>query len=344
VRFLQFLPGLAKHGFQVEVLPLLDDVYLDATYSGLPINKRTILQSYARRAWALFRRKNYDLIWLEKEVFAWLPAFVEAAMLHRVPYVVDFDDAWFLRYESHPRWSIRNLMGRKIDSVMKSAAVVVVGNQYLHDRAVRAGARRVEVIPSTIDLSRYPPLPEDPTADTPRPLIIGWMGTPFNVHYVTNLASVLRLVTAEGNIKLHIVGTTIPPGLAGIYAESCGWSESTEIERLLEFDVGIMPLENNPWEQGKCGYKLLQFMAAGKAVVASPVGVNRQIVRHGINGFLADSPDEWVAAIERLNADPILRSKMGREGYQTVAEDYSLDKILPRLASILKQAARNISP
>jgi glycosyltransferase involved in cell wall biosynthesis len=312
---------------------------LDATYRGLPIDKSTILKSYIGRARALFRQKKYDLIWLEKEVFAWFPAFVEAMVLHRMPYVVDFDDAWFLRYEMHPRWAMRRLAGDKIDSVMKSAAVVVVGNEYLQERAIRAGARCVEIIPSAIDLDRYPALAEIPAADTPPPLVVGWMGTPFNIRYLANIAPVLRTATAEGKIKLHIVGATIPEELSGVVAQSYDWSESTEVDRLRKFDVGIMPLENTPWEQGKCGYKLLQVMAAGKAVIASPVGANCQIVRHGFNGFLADSPEEWAIAIGLLSTDPILRFHMGREGYRMVAEGYSLDKILPRISTVLKKAA-----
>jgi glycosyltransferase involved in cell wall biosynthesis len=339
VRFLQFLPGLAQHGMQIDVLPLLDDVYLDATYRGAPIDKTAIIHSYAHRTRVLLQQKQYDLIWLEKEVFAWIPAFIENLVLRRTPYVVDLDDAWFLRYETHPRWFVRRLSGAKIDSVMKSAATVVVGNEYLQDRALRAGARRVEVVPSAIDLDRYPPLFQEPPQDTPRPLVVGWVGTPFNVRYLTNLAPVLRQVTADGKVKLHIIGVPVPEELSGVAAQSYDWSESTEVDRLRKFDVGIMPLENTPWEQGKCGYKLLQVMAAGKAVVASPVGANCQIVRDGINGFLAESPEQWLAAIDRLSSDPMLRFRMGREGYGMVAETYSLDKILPRLASILKQAA-----
>jgi glycosyltransferase involved in cell wall biosynthesis len=131
----------------------------------------------------------------------------------------------------------------------------------------------------------------------------------------------------------------VPPELDGIAAESFPWTEETEIERIAAFDVGIMPLHDTAWERGKCAYKLLQVMAAGKPVIASPVGANRQVVQHGVNGFLADSPEEWVDALHRL-ADPELRRRMGEEARQTVETQYSTAVVTPRLAATLREAAQ----
>ena len=130
----------------------------------------------------------------------------------------------------------------------------------------------------------------------------------------------------------------VPAELSGIVAESFEWTEDTEIARIAAFDVGIMPLHDTPWERGKCAYKLLQVMAAGKPVIASPVGANRQVVRHGVNGFLAETTQEGTAALRKL-ADPELRRRMGEEARRTVAEQYASAVIVPRLASILSEAA-----
>ena len=103
----------------------------------------------------------------------------------------------------------------------------------------------------------------------------------------------------------------MPAEFEGIAATSFPWTEDSEIARIAAFDVGIMPLHDTPWERGKCAYKLLQVMAAGKPVIASPVGANRQVVRHGVNGFLADTAEEWTEALRQL-ADPDLRRAWAR--------------------------------
>ena len=117
------------------------------------------------------------------------------------------------------------------------------------------------------------------------------------------------------------------------------WDEATETGEIGKFDVGIMPLPDNPWERGKCGFKLIQYMACGKPVVASPVGVNREIVVDGVNGFLASSHDEWVRALERLKSDPELRRTMGANGRRMVEEKYCLQVTAPRLHRLLLEAA-----
>src|SRR5206468_3457063 len=128
----------------------------------------------------------------------------------------------------------------------------------------------------------------------------------------------------------------VPAELGDVPSESYAWSEDNEIARIAAFDIGIMPLHDTPWERGKCAYKLLQVMAAGTPVIASPVGVNAQVVRHGINGFLANTTEEWIDALRRLAADPALRRRMGAEARRTVEDRYSTELITPRLAAILE--------
>jgi glycosyltransferase involved in cell wall biosynthesis len=117
------------------------------------------------------------------------------------------------------------------------------------------------------------------------------------------------------------------------------WDEATETAEIGNFDVGIMPLPDNPWERGKCGFKLIQYMACGKPVVASPVGVNREIVVEGVNGFLASTQKEWVDALLRLKENPALRRTMGERGRRMVEERYCLQVTAPRLQRILLDAA-----
>ena len=333
IRFLQYLPALEREGFTFDVQPLLDNAYVRSLYGGPPAAAGSIIRSYARRFRALRRRMNYDVIWLEKEALPWLPTWMEIARLEGIPYVVDYDDAWFHRYESH--W-LSPLLGHKIDAVMRVAHTVVAGNDYLARRARQAGARYVEVVPTAIDLGRYRDVPAAPDGNA---ATIGWIGIPPNAHYLKIVEPALRAVAAGASIKLHVVGAPVPAELAGIAAESFPWSEDSEIARIAAFDIGIMPLHDTPWERGKCAYKLLQVMAAGKPVIASPVGANAQVVQHGTNGFLATTTEEWADALRRLAHDPALRQRMGAQARQTVEDRYSTTLVAPRLAAILKKAA-----
>ena len=329
IRFLQYLPMLEREGFAFDVKPLLGNDYVRSLYGGPPVSKLSLVKAYGRRLWALQRRMRYDLIWLEKEALPWLPAWTEIARLQGLPYVVDYDDAWFHRYENH--WS-SFMLGHKIDKVMQVAQIVVAGNTYLARRARQAGAREVAIVPTAIDRDRYQNLPARPAGG---PLNVGWIGIPLNAHYLGIVAPALRMVDG---ITLQVVGADVPADLAGIPAESFPWTEDSEIARIADFDVGIMPLLDTPWERGKCAYKLLQVMAAGKPVIASPVGANRDVVEHGVNGFLADTSEEWADALRKL-ADPELRRRMGEAARATVAERYSTAVVGPQLAAILQKAA-----
>ena len=337
VRFLQFLPELERQGFDFDVRPLLDNDYVRSLYGGPPIGARRLFMSYLRRFRALARRMRYDVVWLEKEALPWLPAWVEIARLQGLPYVVDYDDAWFHRYQNH--W-LSPLLGHKIDAVMRVAWTVVAGNDFLARHARQAGARHVEIVPSAIDTARYHDLPPAPGGDAPvgDSMVVGWIGIPLNAHYLNIAVPALRAV--EG-VTLHVIGGVAPAELEGI-AQNLPWTEDSEVARIAAFDVGIMPLHDTPWERGKCAYKLLQVMAAGKPVIASPVGANRQVVQHGVNGFLADSPGEWADALRRLAADPELRRRMGEEARKTVETQYSTTVVAPKLAAILRDAAAAI--
>jgi len=232
---------------------------------------------------------------------------------------------------------VRALMGDKIDRVMGAAAAVIAGNDYLAARARAAGARRIEVIPTVIDLARYPSVPSAHQDDA---LTIGWIGQPLNAHYLVKIEPALRRLAARRRIRLRVVGAPVPPQWAGLPAESRPWSEAGEVDEIGAFDVGIMPLDDTPWERGKCAYKLIQVMAAGKPVVASPVGANCQVVSHGTNGYLAGSIDEWTDALTSLAADPDARRRLGAAARRTVENGYALDRVVSRLAAVLTEAAR----
>jgi glycosyltransferase involved in cell wall biosynthesis len=340
VRFLQFMNALRERGMLFFVQPLLDNDYIRGLYSGKRAKAGEIIAAYLKRLWILLRVRRYDLVWMEKEALPWFPAALELVLMRGMPYVVDFDDAWFHRYDHSQSPIVRALMAGKIDAVMRHAAVVVVGNEYLADRARRAKARRVEIIPSVVDFNRYAPEIIVNAGDSARknPVVIGWIGTPITARYLLGFEPAFRAIAAIRPIELHVVGASAPAAFAGLPVKNVVWNEATEIEAILAFDIGIMPLDDTTWERGKCAYKLLQVMAAGRPVVASPVGANCAVVRDGINGFLADTTDRWIEALTALIDDADLRARMGREATQTIKDQYTVERVLPQLASVLTEA------
>lgn len=335
MRHEQFLPRLAADGITVQTAPFFPDAYLDALYAGRRWPLWNVAARYATRIGALLAARRHDLVWIEKETLPWLPFAAEWLFLGIAPpYVIDFDDAWFHHYDQHLNPMVRRLLGDKLDRLMRGAALVTAGNPYLAERAERAGARRVEILPTVVDLERYQPAPP---RDESGPLRVGWIGSPSTARYLERLAEPLARLSAERAIRLVLIGAG-DGTLAGLPAERVPWSEEGEAETLNGLDVGIMPLLDSPWERGKCGYKLIQYMACAKPTVASPVGVNPVIVEAGVTGLLADTPTEWEAALRTLAADPERRRQMGAAGRVRVERAYSLQAVVPRLAALLRSA------
>jgi glycosyltransferase involved in cell wall biosynthesis len=336
MRFLQYLPSLAGAGIDVSVSALFTDEYV----LGLQRHRRDgreVIRSYRRRLARLLGARGFDLLWIEKELFPWLPVWAERALLPgRVPYVLDYDDAVFHLYDEHRSAAIRWALGGKHPSLMRRAALVVVGNGYLADRAARAGAREVAVLPTAVDLGRYGLAREERARDGAPPRV-GWIGQRATADFLRPLAPLFERLARAGKARFVAIG--IDARALGLPMEGEPWTEETEVRSILGLDVGIMPLVDGPFERGKCGYKLVQYMACGLPVVASPVGVNRQLVDPGVNGFLAATEEEWRVAIETLGADAALRRRMGEAGRRKVEERYSLQVTAPRLVDLLARAA-----
>ncbi|MCK5097925.1 MAG: glycosyltransferase family 4 protein, partial [Desulfobacteraceae bacterium] len=276
---------------------------------------------------------KYDLLWIEKELFPWLPSWVEELLAASgVKYIVDYDDAVFHRYDMLENNLLKKILGRKIDRIMQRAALVIAGNDYLAKRAVKAGAKKVERIPTIIDLDRY-------SIETTRQndiFTIGWIGSPVTAQYLYHIKPALMELCKNNKACLATIGAG-PLHMKDVIVKDHPWSEKTEAGRIGNFDVGIMPLPDEPWTLGKCGYKLIQYMACGKPVVASAVGANIEIIDHGKNGFLVKSEKEWVKALTMLSEDKKLRKKMGRHGRKKVETDYCLQVTASRLISLIKE-------
>ncbi len=336
LRTLQYLPYLEERGWQVDVHSFYQESYLTHFYQKGHRRWSDMLVSYLKRVGLMNALRHYDLIWLEKEIFPWLPALMEKVIhRERIPYVVDYDDAIFHKYDLHPNPMVRRILGRKIDTVMACAELVIAGNSYLSERAQNvAGARNVVVLPTVIDLARY----QMRGAKEDTRFTIGWIGSPTTAVYLKPVLPLLRELHTQLGIRVMLVGANEDQFSREPF-ECRPWSEHTEVKSIQAFDVGIMPLPDTPWAKGKCGYKLIQYMACGVPVVASDIGANRDIIDHGRQGFLTTTLKQWYDAITGLYSSADLRTSMSLESRKRVEKRYHLGITAPELENHLRRVA-----
>ena len=336
VRTLQYIPYIEELGWHVTCQPLLSDRYLRSKYSTSRISSilsATLLAvGYVRRLVKLASALRYDVIWIEKELYPYFPATFERLLsIIGAKVVVDYDDAIFHLYDQHRSRIVRYLLGRKIDVVMRSATCVMVGNQYLKEHAFYAGAVDVQIIPTVVDLESWVPRVKSTELS---PVVIGWIGTPLTSRYLLDIIPSIKRVLDGGGVKFVCVGGSKRVS-DYLDVEIREWSEETEVSDIQSFDIGVMPVPDGPWERGKCGYKIIQYMACGVPAVASPVGVNVDIVEDGVCGFLAENIIEWDRRLLELVNSSRLRKEMGSAGRERVEHSYSVQAQLAKLNRVL---------
>jgi glycosyltransferase involved in cell wall biosynthesis len=336
-RLIQYLPRLSAAGIEVDHHPFLPDDYVRGVAMGQRYPRRRTLRAYADRFRQLVAGTDADIVWVYAELFPYLPGSLEKlAFRSGKPVVYDCDDAFFHAYDAHPDPRVRRLLGRKLEPLLRGAAAACCGNSYLENYVSRF-CDNTMLLPTVVDTGLYGAAP-GPRPD--RPVTIGWIGSPTTWPYMRPILPLLRELAESRGIRIRVVGAG-PAARADAFPglDLIDWSEALEIEEVRAMDIGVMPLPDDIWALGKCGYKLIQYMACALPVVASPVGVNSEIVSPGVNGFLATGEGEWRASLVRLIDDPELRSRFGAEGRRRVEQSYSLDAHAPRFVRLLKSLA-----
>lgn len=275
-----------------------------------------------------------DVVFIQKKLFP-RPLFSLIRLLNR-RIVFDFDDALFARPSSVDPAAFRQAAIRKqLDATLRGASQVVAGNDFLKAYALRHNAR-VTVIPTPVESDT--PKPLEPHHAVASHLLLGWTGKSENLIYLLDLASVFRAVQALAGhpVALKVI-CDAPFSLEEIEVINVAWRLESELEALHSIDIGLMPLYDDDWSRGKCGFKLLLFMSLGVPVVASAVGVNRQIIQDGINGYLASSEEEWIEKLLMLIGDPERRRRIGESGRKTVEQQYSYGATIPELLRVFSQ-------
>lgn len=334
-RIEQYRPALAAKGLQLVTLPLFGETWFSILDARSPLRRvaakalYTPLRLFARigQCWRA-ATGNADLVLIEQQIFPYLPWGLESLLWPSGKRVIlEFDDAIFLTPGHADK--LRRLCAR--------ADLVIVGNDFLKEWA-EPHARRVVVIPTTVDTSR-PPVPPRPSDGTLR---VGWIGLRYNLRYLRALAGPLRRLAESGvDCELRVISRGPPdpdPCWKGVRVVMRPWAVATEREEIAACDVGVMPLPDSDWARGKCALKLLQFMEAGRPVAASPVGVNPKLIRHGENGWLAADEDGWVEALAAVHTDPEGSARIAAAGRRTVEQRYSLARSASLLAETYRQA------
>jgi glycosyltransferase involved in cell wall biosynthesis len=308
----QFLPFFARQGHQVVTVSLA---------------AKTPFQVRLRQIGVLLLSTWYDAVVVQKGVF---PRLAPALSKLAKRLIYDIDDGVFVYYPG-------------LDRILHCYDVVVTGTREL-DEHVREFNSRSVIIPSVVDETRFNPEQVDVPHSMTAPLVVGWIGHRWNVNYLEGLkdAFIELALRFEGRFILKVVSDQ-PLEWSMDWLVNKRWYLEEEAQDIASFDIGIMPLIEDRWSEMKCGYKALLYMAMGKPVVASPFGVNSRIVQHGINGYHAVKPSEWVKHLSNLLQDASLRRRLGSAGRQLVANEYCIGKVLPQWLAVLRgdlQAAR----
>lgn len=327
-RFEQYLTLLRDQGFKLEIHTFLNSQAWKIFYKPDHILEKLIalIKGFVRRLFILFRVSSFDFIFIHREatpvgppVFEWI-----IAVLLRKRIIYDFDDAIWLTDNLHEPLIFRMIKWRgKVPHICRLSYKISCGNNFLCAYARRYNDM-VILNPTTIDSqnlhlpSARQAIPNDKT------IYIGWTGSHSTLKYLNLIENVLnRLQNSFKNVYLIVIADQKPelnlPRMIFL-----PWNITTEIEDLQRIDIGVMPLYEDDWEKGKCGFKALQYMALEIPSVISPVGMNKDLVVNGKNGFLADTEEEWYEFLRLLIVDENLRLKIGRTGREKVISDFSV--------------------
>jgi glycosyltransferase involved in cell wall biosynthesis len=299
-RIHQYFPYLEQRGFTIKLL---------TTKAGLPVVLKEIMQS--------------DVTYVQRVLLNPFKLSLFRKLSKKMVY--DFDDA--VMYGSRGASMTRQ---RRFENMVKASDVVLCGNHFLADEAKKHKTTGIHYIPTVVDIDEYPVKQHEPK----KPFVIGWIGSSATLRYLADIRGLLDYYADQEDVQCKIVADKPPEGMKkGMFFER--WDYDTEKQSILSFDMGIMPVKDDIWSLGKCGLKLIQYMAAGLPSVTHPVGVAQDMIADGYNGFLRKDTEGWKAAIGELQKDVDLRRAMGTASRKIAEERYSLKIWGPRVAEIL---------
>lgn len=325
-RFEQYLGALTDAGHTYELRSFLSLATWTILYKpGHTLFKAWgIVIGFGRRLALLIRVPVFDFIFIHREAAPLGPPVLEwiIARVLRKRIIYDFDDAiWLTNTSENNRIAAGLKWHKKVASICRWAYKNSCGNAYLAAYAQQFNTHSI-VNPTTIDTEHLHNQVRDQSV--PGRLVIGWTGTHSTLKYLDRIVPVLAQLEAEGlDFEFRVISNKSPrlPLRSLVFVP---WHKNTEIQDLMKFHIGLMPLEDDLWAKGKCAFKALQYMALGIPALVSPVGMNKEVVKHGYNGFICTNKSDWNLELRHLLNDPNLRMHLGQAARRTVQEKYSV--------------------
>ena len=343
LRVYQYLPALKPFGIEGTVLPALQEPYFSRFYFSRSkwIHALQYGMEVAGTLRRIFESRHYDIVFLQKGIvstnFRGLDRLFGGL---KAPLIFDLDDSIYEKnIVEFSQPFLRNLQDPdQTKKISSRCFAVVAGNHYLKELALRYN-RNVFMIPTPVDTNRFRPQSGNFKGDR-KEIVIGWMGLEVGLAYLKPLEKVFQELSHRYRIQLRIISRSSRNtfNLNETAVQRIPWSYETEVQEMEKLDIGIMPLLDDEMARGKCGLKLLQYMAMGLPSVSSRIGANCDIVEEGKDGFLATTSDEWLEKLSLLIEDSQKRKSMGEAARKKVLEKYSLEKTTPLLADVLKKA------
>ena len=332
----QYLPYLEKEGIKYSLRHFWSSSAYKILYKKGYFLKKTyfFICGTISRFIDLLNIAHYDIVFIHREAYPIGKAFFEITLsVLSKPIIFDFDDAIFVPTFSQPNNFVEKFKSAdKVGTILRRSSHIIAGNRYLYNFALRYN-HFVSIIPTPIDTNKYYP---DFKIDKDE-VIIGWMGSVTTLDFLNIMVGVFIYLSKRfHNIKLKIIGGNFSvKGLSNVISKP--WSLEEEIEDLKSFDIGIMPMPDNKWTNGKCSFKAILYMSMGIPCVCSSVGMNKEIITDGMNGFIASTENEWIEKLSLLVENSELRKRIGMAGRKTVEERYSVKVNAPKYLQVLKK-------
>jgi glycosyltransferase involved in cell wall biosynthesis len=326
---------LRQRGIAIDLYPFANEALTDVLYHrGRYLGKGVrMIRCFTDQLRRILGAPRPDLVYIYREAALLGPPVIERLTRRwKAPIVYDLDEPLFLPYDSPRNHGFECLRwASKVHSLFRMSNHVLAVNRVIGDYAARY-ARQVSIVPMAVDTDRYRPAPTPPAAS---PIRIAWTGTRTTQPNLGLIAGTLRRLNRSPAVGLRVLGDE-PMSLPGVDVEFIPWEYAQEVPRLWDCHIGVVPVKSSVWTPWKFYFKLIQFMSLGLPVVATPVGSNREIIQDGVNGFLADTEDQWADRLLALVDDPALRRSMGEAARQTAETSFGLGAQNDQVESILK--------
>lgn len=336
-RIYQYLQLFGSEDIEFTVLPLLDDEYISNLYNGNNNINLKLAYAYLKRFLKiLLKRRDYDLIFLEKEFFPFMPDFIILFKLLGIKYIVDYDDAIFHNYDKSRSKLVRFFFQNKISNVIKNAEYVICGSPYLTNFAMKYSKNVIE-IPTSINFQRYQQ--RRLVNSNKEKFVIGWIGSKTTSKHLLEIKDALLDFFLEIECEIHLIGfdeNLINEFDKRIPVKLIKWNSETEIEEMCKFSVGVMPLPDQSFEQGKCGFKLVQYMACGLATISTPLEANVKI-DNGNGNLFAVKKEGWVDAFKEMYLNREKYLEVGKKNIRTIKHLYSVESNVEKYVDTFKK-------